>query len=113
YTTLGFVAHFEGGARYRFAHIVSISASAYAIKPSGQQTVVSRVVHAQQEAAPAPATSGNRRNRGVFETANLTTGVPDIAKDHGDRKSTRLNSSHGSISYAVFCLKKKTQTAFK
>src|SRR6266436_6189129 len=27
---------------------------------------------------------------------------------HGDRKSTRLNSSHGYISYAVFCLKKKT-----
>src|SRR5690242_21504803 len=26
-----------------------------------------------------------------------------------DRKSTRLNSSHMSISYAVFCLKKKTQ----
>src|SRR5438128_3016910 len=28
---------------------------------------------------------------------------------HGDRKSTRLNSSHGSISYAVFCLKKKNK----
>src|SRR5207245_6710535 len=28
-----------------------------------------------------------------------------------DRKSTRLNSSHGSISYAVFCLKKKTKQA--
>src|SRR6267143_6579179 len=28
----------------------------------------------------------------------------------GDRKSTRLNSSHSSISYAVFCLKKKKQT---
>src|SRR5690606_40623378 len=28
-----------------------------------------------------------------------------------DRKSTRLNSSHVKISYAVFCLKKKTQTA--
>src|SRR5207245_6644470 len=27
-----------------------------------------------------------------------------------DRKSTRLNSSHGSISYAVFCLKKKKTT---
>src|SRR3712207_7642892 len=26
-----------------------------------------------------------------------------------DRKSTRLNSSHANISYAVFCLKKKTQ----
>src|SRR3712207_7574130 len=30
------------------------------------------------------------------------------AADHGqDRKSTRLNSSHANISYAVFCLKKK------
>src|SRR5437763_8449284 len=29
------------------------------------------------------------------------------AKDSGDRKSTRLNSSHRCISYAVFCLKKK------
>src|SRR5690349_23367886 len=28
----------------------------------------------------------------------------------GDRKSTRLNSSHVEISYAVFCLKKKTKT---
>src|SRR2546422_7686869 len=28
-----------------------------------------------------------------------------------DRKSTRLNSSHGYISYAVFCLKKKNTTA--
>src|SRR2546422_2831848 len=32
-----------------------------------------------------------------------------VAAEHieGDRKSTRLNSSHGYISYAVFCLKKK------
>src|SRR2546422_3036802 len=29
----------------------------------------------------------------------------------GDRKSTRLNSSHGYISYAVFCLKKKNKAA--
>src|SRR5256884_3738227 len=29
---------------------------------------------------------------------------------HRDRKSTRLNSSHGYISYAVFCLKKKKKT---
>src|ERR1035438_10824529 len=31
--------------------------------------------------------------------------------DHIDRKSTRLNSSHLGISYAVFCLKKKNQSA--
>src|SRR2546422_7607638 len=30
-----------------------------------------------------------------------------------DRKSTRLNSSHGYISYAVFCLKKKKYTVFR
>src|SRR2546422_7002254 len=30
-----------------------------------------------------------------------------------DRKSTRLNSSHGYISYAVFCLKKKKKTTYK
>src|SRR5438309_4459490 len=30
-----------------------------------------------------------------------------VVTERGDRKSTRLNSSHSSISYAVFCLKKK------
>src|SRR2546429_2219844 len=30
----------------------------------------------------------------------------------GDRKSTRLNSSHGYISYAVFCLKKKKKSSY-
>src|SRR5699024_12120407 len=35
---------------------------------------------------------------------NLPEGTPSMI----DRKSTRLNSSHVSISYAVFCLKKKT-----
>src|SRR5207245_10606453 len=36
--------------------------------------------------------------------------VREIPVDAKDRKSTRLNSSHGSISYAVFCLKKKKKT---
>src|SRR6266542_6274786 len=34
---------------------------------------------------------------------------PPPGPSGGDRKSTRLNSSHGSISYAVFCLKKKKE----
>src|SRR2546422_9121683 len=35
--------------------------------------------------------------------------IDDVVEERlrGDRKSTRLNSSHGYISYAVFCLKKK------
>src|SRR3712207_9233482 len=32
------------------------------------------------------------------------------SRGHGDRKSTRLNSSHANISYAVFCLKKKKES---
>src|SRR2546430_13437555 len=35
--------------------------------------------------------------------------APGRARGGGDRKSTRLNSSHSQISYAVFCLKKKKQ----
>src|SRR2546429_3608716 len=37
----------------------------------------------------------------------------DTIYDNLDRKSTRLNSSHGYISYAVFCLKKKTHPSPK
>src|SRR5690606_39971162 len=36
--------------------------------------------------------------------------VPERRTMNEDRKSTRLNSSHVKISYAVFCLKKKTNT---
>src|SRR3712207_8229505 len=41
--------------------------------------------------------------------SQLETGNPErlACKRIGDRKSTRLNSSHANISYAVFCLKKK------
>src|SRR5258707_2577801 len=37
--------------------------------------------------------------------------VPPLNPFMGDRKSTRLNSSHANISYAVFCLKKKKHYA--
>src|SRR3989442_6360679 len=38
-------------------------------------------------------------------------GGPGRARRRRDRKSTRLNSSHVRISYAVFCLKKKKRTS--
>src|SRR3712207_7662465 len=37
----------------------------------------------------------------------LSNFLRDVREDWEDRKSTRLNSSHANISYAVFCLKKK------
>jgi hypothetical protein len=80
YTTFGFVTHVEGGARYRMARMLNVAISLYEIAPSGQQTVVSRIVKGQNQGAVA---GSNRQNHGVFENANLTTGSSDIAKDHG------------------------------
>ena len=45
----------------------------------------------------------------VIPEVHLPQNLSDEAKEaYSDRKSTRLNSSHSVISYAVFCLKKKT-----
>src|SRR2546429_8743901 len=44
---------------------------------------------------------------GLHEHAGSRHFAQQFAHGSGDRKSTRLNSSHGYISYAVFCLKKK------
>src|SRR3712207_7962790 len=52
---------------------------------------------------------GHRHGQPVRRAAPVRPGGELSAGDHqeGDRKSTRLNSSHANISYAVFCLKKK------
>src|SRR3712207_8329497 len=42
----------------------------------------------------------------LSEMKNIIEATPHTKIDYVDRKSTRLNSSHANISYAVFCLKK-------
>src|SRR2546427_4633466 len=54
-------------------------------------------------------TGVRREYRGRGIAVALKLGVIDFAR-RKDRKSTRLNSSHSQISYAVFCLKKKKKT---
>src|SRR5690625_6860875 len=57
-------------------------------------------------AMPARATASRMESQPVS--------IPTAAAGDADRKSTRLNSSHVAISYAVFCLKKKNkQTALE
>src|SRR2546422_6645744 len=57
------------------------------------------------------------QDAGAFNARHA--GQADVGQDDvgglraEDRKSTRLNSSHGYISYAVFCLKKKTGKSLK
>src|SRR5256885_12650474 len=55
----------------------------------------------------APDPQGNR----TIATLEINSKYAPIRQDATDRKSTRLNSSHLVISYAVFCLKKKKHTA--
>src|SRR5688572_32303587 len=52
----------------------------------------------------------SRRGGEAHQCRALCAARALAASRTGDRKSTRLNSSHSQISYAVFCLKKKTTT---
>src|SRR2546427_6972850 len=60
--------------------------------------------HAEADVSPrmrVPTPGGLEKRRAELE------GEGEHGGDDADRKSTRLNSSHSQISYAVFCLKKK------
>src|SRR5438309_7190510 len=61
-------------------------------------------------AASTPCSCQRMKRAAIQAPAELSTMLPTREKaiqGVEDRKSTRLNSSHSSISYAVFCLKKK------
>src|SRR3712207_7395565 len=65
------------------------------------------VQHAGAVAGPAHARVGDAHHvaHALLEDLLRYRQLPPFG--HPDRKSTRLNSSHANISYAVFCLKKK------
>src|SRR2546422_2611971 len=90
----------------------------------GDQPVLDVVIHLAGEVAHRQPTLGFAQARragaqplghGSEQAAERTDLVRPVAVERDvqavhvdvDRKSTRLNSSHGYISYAVFCLKKK------
>src|SRR3712207_8153054 len=79
---------------YCASSLNSIWIAANAIKAGDGDTYIAAGVESVSVAGPHPEAT-----------------LPDTQnpKLQGDRKSTRLNSSHANISYAVFCLKKKTQ----
>src|SRR5947207_15676750 len=58
-----------------------------------------------------PIFAGAARERGAPQGDGDRGAVQRAARCTADRKSTRLNSSHTVISYAVFCLKKKKTSA--
>src|SRR2546422_7132094 len=62
--------------------------------------------------AVVPALAIQERDK-LIQAGWAATGAGKCEAARGDRKSTRLNSSHGYISYAVFCLKKKKRHRLK
>src|SRR3712207_8485448 len=77
-------------------------------------TTLFRSLFFQVQGAVPPPIAARRQELGVtlgpiatHWEATIACCLRKEAKDRPDRKSTRLNSSHANISYAVFCLKKK------
>src|SRR5206468_9228972 len=100
------------------AFVLARSAEAAALMQSPTSVLEGTVVDSSGQVVPGAAldlrdaaTNQRRRtvsdDRGAFRFVALAPGTYDVFVD---RKSTRLNSSHDQISYAVFCLKKKKET---
>src|SRR5690606_21928576 len=75
----------------------------------GVSMAQARIIEASREMVGA---SMMYNPEGMMQIGNDMASFPEIIRNlanalRGDRKSTRLNSSHVKISYAVFCLKKK------
>src|SRR2546427_2258058 len=68
------------------------------------RSVVTSFLHSHQPTGQPRVSHPDRLERRPAEAGAQLEG------DRPDRKSTRLNSSHSQISYAVFCLKKKKTT---
>jgi hypothetical protein len=78
FSSSGAVGHFEGGALIDMMPRTSIGGSAYAVRASGDQRIVSKVI--PRTGRP---TAVGRQAKGVFETQTDVTGSAAIANDHG------------------------------
>src|SRR5690348_17689240 len=75
------------------------------------RSLAGRCLFAHLPLAGVAVVADRGRGQKHLRTAVAETGERARDRRDRDRKSTRLNSSHPSISYAVFCLKKKKSTS--
>jgi hypothetical protein len=86
FTSLGIVGQFEGGLLYDPAGWIGFGGSGYAVVPSGEQKIYSRLLRsrmAQPDSMPSDGSDTIRRQRRAFEDTYYTVGDADIARDHG------------------------------
>src|SRR5437867_4538158 len=77
---------------------------------SGKSNIADAILFAIGENSPKQLRAANGKLSGVIydpKKEGGDSGTTIAERPNRDRKSTRLNSSHRTISYAVFCLKKK------
>src|SRR2546422_11511020 len=89
-------------------HRVSIRLFFFFFNDTATTEIYTLSLHDALPISPAP--SGLRASARVAQLEPGDRAPPHVPAPVLDRKSTRLNSSHGYISYAVFCLKKKKQS---
>src|SRR5436190_16592578 len=86
-------------------------------KADGDESLADKIGDAGDDVRKEAGNLGDDLRRGADDMGDdarrNTRGDSDLDDRAGDRKSTRLNSSHTVISYAVFCLKKKTRPSKK
>src|SRR3712207_7632086 len=75
--------------------------------PISQMTSLHRLLRLGAQASTTPILPAATNSPNVPKQQGRRTRSPVCPTTSKDRKSTRLNSSHANISYAVFCLKKK------
>src|SRR2546430_6354427 len=87
-----------------------VTTSQHVARTSGRLEKIGLLAALLGRVAPAEVEIATAFLCGVLRQAKLGVGYASV---HADRKSTRLNSSHSQISYAVFCLQKKKKYAHR
>src|SRR5256886_6041883 len=97
----------EAGPPIWFSHrFLRIAADVVEFRPGDEWVLFWLAINQQPEHQPEE-TQRTDANEGPAPAPPCVDPRHYHRREHGDRKSTRLNSSHSQISYAVFCLKKK------
>jgi hypothetical protein len=91
FTSLGFNTHTRGGLDVDLGNNFSITTSAYAILPSGQQTIYSKLV--PSSGGTTTGTTSNSNHGRVFQQNAVTVGSADIARDEGFSEALDLSPS--------------------
>src|SRR5256884_164313 len=108
----------QPGMRPEAAPLGSTPAEVPAVRHAPLKKYQLFVVLAPVKSSLTPACASTVNGAPKASAANTVMKLLRLITDHlgsrrPDRKSTRLNSSHGYISYAVFCLKKKSHSFLK